>query len=338
MYDFRVPPGGLETSSVAVASPTWAENAERVLATCSELDAAGVDGLWLTEHHFTEDGYLPSLLPMAAALAMRTRQASIGTSVLLAPLHQPLALAESSAVVDNLSGGRLRLGLGLGYRSEELEAFGVDRRERGARLDELIEILRQSWSTGPLDFRGRHHTYQGFDVQPKPVQSPVPIWLAARGPVAVRRCGRVADGVILAGGPELPGLVRQAAAEHGRDPDSIVIACLRSLVVPEYLSAIELTAVRAALHWRSERYQRWYADAGDLPQDREFSSAGTATWEGAVRTLEDELEQLAGLTEQGYDYVIYHGTAPGIDPAIYARQWHALLSATDVSGAAVVSR
>jgi probable F420-dependent oxidoreductase len=318
MYDFRLPPRG---------PVSWAENAERILATCTELDEAGVDGLWLTEHHFTDDGYLPALMPMAAALAMRTRCATIGTSVLLAPLHDPLALAESAAVVDNLSGGRLRLGLGLGYRAEEFDAFGVDRRQRGARLDDLIEILRQSWSPGPLNVDGRHYSIHGVDVQPKPVQQPIPLWLAARSEVAVRRCGRVADGVILAGGPDLPALVRAEAAAHGRDPASITVACLRSLVVEECLSAAELAEVAAALRWRSDRYQRWYGAAADLPSDRAFTSAGTATRDAAVRSLATELDELEELNEQGYDYVIYHGTAPGIDPAIYARQWRAMLGA-----------
>lgn len=317
MYDFRQP---------ASDSVTWAQNACRVLDSCAELDESGVDGVWLTEHHFTEDGYLPALMPMAAALAGRTRRAAIGTSVLLAPLHHPVALAEAAAVVDNLSGGRLVLGLGLGYRAEEFAAFGVDKRQRGARLDDTIDILRGSWSTGPLDYSGRHFTLSGVDVQPKPAQAHLPLWLAARGEVSARRAGRVADGVILAGDPGLPELIRAAAAANGRDPGSVTVACLRSLVVEECFSEAELAEVEGALLWRSERYERWYSAAGDLPQDRSFTSAGTATRD-AVRSLRSELSQLGDLAAQGYDYVIYHGTAPGIDPSIYLRQWRALLAA-----------
>jgi alkanesulfonate monooxygenase SsuD/methylene tetrahydromethanopterin reductase-like flavin-dependent oxidoreductase (luciferase family) len=110
--DFRNPPGStISFSELYRGSLAQVEAAERL----------GFDSIWLTEHHFTDDGYLPALMPAAAAIAARTTRVTIGTFVLLAPFWHPLKLAEDAAFVDVLSGGRLRLGIGLGYRAEEFE-------------------------------------------------------------------------------------------------------------------------------------------------------------------------------------------------------------------------
>src|ERR1700730_5097325 len=93
----------------------------------------GFDEVWLSEHHFAEDGTCPALLPVCAAIASRTRRIRVGTKVMLLPFHNPLRLAEDAAVVDVLSGGRLDLGLAAGYRLAEFEGFGISRSERAAR-------------------------------------------------------------------------------------------------------------------------------------------------------------------------------------------------------------
>src|SRR4051794_12982260 len=127
----------------------------------------GFDSVWLSEHHFVDDGYMPSLLPVAAAIGARTERVEIGTALLLAPLHDPVRLAEDAATVDLLCGGRLVLGLGLGWREEEFEGLRIPLSSRRRRLEDSIAILRQAWSDGPVT--GTPGTaYPGMAVTPKP--------------------------------------------------------------------------------------------------------------------------------------------------------------------------
>jgi alkanesulfonate monooxygenase SsuD/methylene tetrahydromethanopterin reductase-like flavin-dependent oxidoreductase (luciferase family) len=112
----------------------------------------GYDTVWLTEHHFVEDGYASSLLPIAAAIAARTHKIRIGTFVLLLPLHDVLRVAEDAATVDIISNGRFDLGVGQGYRVDEFTGFQIPRRERGPRLEEGAEVIRRAWTKKKWSF------------------------------------------------------------------------------------------------------------------------------------------------------------------------------------------
>lgn len=167
-----------------------AELYDQVVERCTVAEEAGFDSVWVSEHHFLDDGYMPSLLVVAAAIARETTRVEIGTGVLLAPLHDPLRVAEDAATVDLLSGGRLILGLGAGWREEEFDVFGVDLGERAARMRETVRVLRGAWGPGTFSYRGHE-----VAVTPKPPR-PIPIWLGGFAPAAVRRAGRIADGFL----------------------------------------------------------------------------------------------------------------------------------------------
>jgi len=202
-------------------------------------EQVGFDSVWLSEHHFLDDGYMPSLLVTAAAVAQATERIGIGTGVLLAPLHDPIRLAEDAATVDLISGGRLILGLGAGWREEEFELFGVGLSERPARIRETVAILRAAWSDDAITFEGRHYRYDRAFVTPKPTR-PIPIWLGAFAPAAIKRAGRIADGFLgsSSGTSGIEGFdqARQVALEGlaaaGRDPATFTFA----LHVPVYCS------------------------------------------------------------------------------------------------------
>src|SRR5215469_14771018 len=141
---------------------------------CVEAEDLGFDTIWLTEHHFVEDGYSPSMLPIAAAIAARTKRIRIGTFVLLMPLHHPLHVAEDAATIDVLSNGRLDLGLGQGYVPREFAGFNVPRDERSRRLREGVEIVRRAFTEEQFTFEGKCYTVRDVSLYPKPVQQPHP--------------------------------------------------------------------------------------------------------------------------------------------------------------------
>jgi alkanesulfonate monooxygenase SsuD/methylene tetrahydromethanopterin reductase-like flavin-dependent oxidoreductase (luciferase family) len=181
-------------------------------------EEAGFDSFWVTEHHGLPDGYLPSPLTLLAALAPATRRIELGTGVLLAPLHHPLRIAEDAAVVDQLSGGRLILGLGIGYAAHEYRSFGVDPATRGSRLAALVGALRGAWTGEP--FSCAELDLDDVRVTPAPAHA-IPIWLGGYAASAVRRAGRIADGHLVGRGQ--PHIIRDAsghlaAVRNPQDP------------------------------------------------------------------------------------------------------------------------
>jgi alkanesulfonate monooxygenase SsuD/methylene tetrahydromethanopterin reductase-like flavin-dependent oxidoreductase (luciferase family) len=145
----------------------------RALSAARRTEELGYDAVWLSEHHFVEGGYCPSLLPLAAAMLAQTSRLRVGTYVLLLLLHHPIRVAEDVAVLDVLSGGRSDCGVGMGYRIEEYAGLGVDARTRVSRMDECSDLLVRAWTERNWSHRGHHFSLCGVDVQPRPVQQPV---------------------------------------------------------------------------------------------------------------------------------------------------------------------
>ena len=159
---------------------------------CEWADERGALFIGLSEHHGSDDGYLPSPLPLAAAVAARTRNAAITIGALVAPFHDPIRLAEDVAVVDLISGGRLSIILGAGYVPSEFEMFGVPMSERPRRVTEAVEALRGAWTGEPFEHRGRTVT-----VRPTPTNPGGPLlMLGGTSEGAARRAARLADGFV----------------------------------------------------------------------------------------------------------------------------------------------
>ncbi len=166
----------------------------QALELAEQAEQGGLDSVWVSEHHFVDDGYLPSLLPLSAAIAARTRNVRIGTGLLLAPLHDPLRLAEDAAVTDLISGGRLTLGVGLGWREEEFAGLGVPLAQRVPRLVASLDTMRRAWR-GDLVAGGQGRP--AVPVRPRPAQpGGPPLWIGAMSEPAIRRAGRLADGLM----------------------------------------------------------------------------------------------------------------------------------------------
>ncbi len=167
----------------------WSEFYGYELDQTTRAEKLGVDGIWVTEHHFTY-GYTPSPLTFLSAVAARTTSVRLGTAVLLPDLYHPLRLAEDVATVDILSKGRVELGVGLGSVSQEFENFNVDPKRRVSMLREVLDILRLAWTGEEFSYRGQHFDLGPVTVIPRPVQQPHPPILG--GAISIAGAQRVA--------------------------------------------------------------------------------------------------------------------------------------------------
>ena len=210
-YDLRAPD---------FAAASMADRYRACLEQCSFGDANGIGMAVISEHHGVEDGYLPSPLVLAAAIASRTTKMSISISALLVPLHDPLRLAEDIAVLDLLSGGRVVIIAGLGYRHEEFEMFGIDKARRGRRLDENLTVMKQAWTGEPFEYAGRT-----VRVTPRPMTQPHPMVLVGGSTeVAAKRAARHRLPFMPAiGDPALADLYRAACAAEGFEHPLVVL-------------------------------------------------------------------------------------------------------------------
>lgn len=258
----------------------WHQPADRLYHQTLELavhaEELGYDDVWTSEHHFVEDGYLPSLLAASAAIAARTSRVRIGTNVLLLPLHDPVRVAEEAATVDLISGGRLDLGVAVGYRQREFAAQGIPYADRGRRTDEAVELLLACWRDEEVNHRGKYFRLEGVRVAPRPVQDPMPLLIAGMSVRAAVRAGRFGSGLL---GPELLSssiadetavsdalaafLTGWRAREGDRPPDIALGPGFGFISEDPDRDAAE---VLPHLIYRRELYVRWFGEAGASSQ------------------------------------------------------------------------
>lgn len=150
------------------------------------MDKGGYDAVWLAEHHFSTYSVCPSVHIMGMHVADRTENIRIGTGVSLAAFYHPLRLAEEVALLDNLSGGRVNWGAGRGFDRTEMENFDVPIEESYDRFRENVDIVLKAWADGAMSHHGQYHTFDNVEVLPKPLQEPMPVWMAGSGDEAVQ--------------------------------------------------------------------------------------------------------------------------------------------------------
>lgn len=197
-YDMRAPAIGAPASSLYPAA----------VEQCAFGDRVGFDTVYLAEHHGAEDGYCPAPIVLASAIASRTSRMTMHFSALVAVLHHPLQLAEDLAVLDLISGGRVEVTLGIGYRQHEYDMFDVKRSRRVPILEEIIGVLDQAWTGEPFEFRGSTVT-----IRPTPVQKPrPPLYIGGSTEASALRAARLGDNYL----PATPELWALYAAECRR--------------------------------------------------------------------------------------------------------------------------
>ena len=211
----------------------WRRLYEDCIAYAREADRLGFDYVVVPEHHSVQLGYDPTPFLTLTAIARETKNIGLATQPLLLPLYHPVHVAEQLAAVDVLSGGRALLGVGVGWREGDFDAFGVPHRERGARLEEALTILLGALRERDFGFEGRFHQVRGVDVTPRPIQQPhPPVFLAVRSRAGVRRAARFGLGVnILRYEAIVDGVYRaycEEAERAGADPASLEVTLVRN--------------------------------------------------------------------------------------------------------------
>ncbi|HEY8598133.1 MAG TPA: LLM class F420-dependent oxidoreductase [Thermomicrobiales bacterium] len=228
-----------------------------IIAAARRAEELGYDSLWVTErllyplaprtpYPAAHDGVLPEAyryildpLGTLTLAAAHTERIALGTSVLDIPYHNPVILARSLATIDIISGGRLRVGLGVGWSVDEFEAAGASMAARGRRADEFLGVLKAVWGDDPVEFNGEFYQVAPSIIGAKPVQRPhPPLYLAAYAPTALQRAATLADGWNPAGIP-VEGMAQMSAALHamardaGRDPDDLAVVVRANLYLTD---------------------------------------------------------------------------------------------------------
>ena len=310
-YDFRNPPGS------PIPTP---ELYGRILDQIAWLDELGYDQVWFTEHHFTDDGYLPAFVPVAGAVAARTRRLRISTDITLLPFSNPLRLAEDLAVLDNLSNGRIEVGVGMGYTRFEFRGFGIPRSRRVSLTEEGVEVLQRAFAGGRFSYSGRRYTFDDVRVTPEPVQpGGPPIWMAAMGRPGAERAARYGLNLLPQGAPaQVLEPWREAMTAAGHDPDTRRVGIIRPWLITDDRDR-DWPPIREAERYKARIYNQWITESGD---DTSLELTGGTesipqTWaigdEDAVTTQLGDFIEHYGLTD-----VVTWGAPPGIGPEALA--------------------
>lgn len=307
-FDFRNPP---------FAEVTTADRYAAALDMAQWADRLGAMVISVSEHHGSDDGYLPSPVTMLAAMSARTSTTRMMIAALIAPFHDPIRLAEDLAVLDNLSGGRVDLVLAAGYVPSEFDMFGVPAGERGARLVETIETLRSAFTGEPFDYRGRRVV-----VTPKPSSPTGPaLLLGGSSEAAARRAARIGDG-FLPTSPQCWDFYRQELATLGKSdpgecpvPDSVTVVALANDVERawEQLGPYFLHETNA--------YGAWSVESGLESPYRTMADVDEVRSSGNYRIITPD-EFVAEMRSSVLPFQMFHPMCGGIPPDLAWESLH----------------
>ena len=306
VYDFRnTPESGMDMPGLYAA----------ILDQIVALDGLGLDLVWFTEHHFLDDGYLPSWVPMAGAIAARTKRVRISSDVCLLPFNHPVRLAEDLAVLDNISNGRIEIGVGMGYAPHEFRGFGLPVSRRVSLTDEGIEVLRHCFTGEKFSFHGKRYDFDDVTIRPRYAQpGGPPLWIAAMSEAGAQRAARF-DGNFLPQGARSMVLDpwRATLKASGRDPDAYRVGIIRSCLVTDDAER-DWPAVRAAERYRGQVYRSFNKDegAGGVSGNTREASIPQTWVVGNVDHCARELS--AFVREYGITDLVTWAVPPGMRP------------------------
>ena len=278
-YDFRNPSG-------RSFEDFYAETLDQIVW----AEELGYGSVWLTEHHFVDDGYTPSPLVIGGALLARTTRLHMSTSLMLLPLHDPIRLAEDAATLSILSRGRFDLGMGLGYRAVEFEAFHRKVSHRPSLMEEGVELIRRAWAGESLEFEGKRFQLPDVRVAPVPEHTPK-LLIGGMSAPSIDRAARLGDGFLSTQNAHQPEYL-EALARHGKDVANAAIHAGQWVIIDE---DPERTWARIGDHalYQLNEYITWgaFGPPDQVPRfpDRDaiVAGGGFQLWDGptAVREL-----------------------------------------------------
>ena len=311
VYDFRNPPeSGLRTPDLYAA----------IMEQVAWLDGLGLNLVWFTEHHFVADGYLPSWIPVASAMAARTRHVRFSCEVCLLPFNHPIRLAEDLAVLDNLSNGRVEIGVGMGYAAHEFRGFGFPVSRRLSLTDEGLAVLRHAFTGERFSFQCKRYDFQDVKITPGYVQpGGPPLWVAALAEAGAQRAARF-DTHLLPQGPRGQTLDpwRTALRASGRDPDDYRVGIIKSCLVTDDRDR-DWPAVREAERRRMAVYQQFRAESGGHGGVAGITEGARIPQTWVVGDVAHCVSELAAfIREYGLTDIVTWAVPPGMRPEAMA--------------------
>jgi alkanesulfonate monooxygenase SsuD/methylene tetrahydromethanopterin reductase-like flavin-dependent oxidoreductase (luciferase family) len=285
----------------------------------------GFDCVWASEHHFSPDAWSPAPFPFLAAVAARTERVRLGTYVLLLPLHNPLRIAEDVAVLDNISGGRVDLGVGVGSSPAEFRTFGVPIEGRLGRTFEALRIIERCFAGEAFSHEGKYYTFPDVHMTTTPVQRPgPPILVAAMGEQSVAWTARRGYGMA-AGAGRGHDQYLAALRQHGHDPATRIVASIpirvhlaetRDEAWDDAEAGLHQVLYFYRTHGNPEAGSRGAGPLGALPPVGEFRDVPGIGHGGApfaVGTPDDALKMLEAYRGLGLTHLSLNLHQPGQD-------------------------
>ncbi len=225
----------------------------------------GFDSVWLEEHHGVKNHYWPSPIVALAGYATRTSKMLLGTDIIVLPFYHPVRVAEDSAMLDVMCGGRFILGAAIGYRPDEFALYDTPLEMRGARFNEAIQLMRRLWAEDSVTFNGRYYRVTDARIEPKPLASPhLPLWFGGWGELSIRRTAELADAWLPGPTAKLEKLLDAQAAYRrelqvlGKDPATQPSPLTREVIIADTTAqARELAEKHLLVNYRDEYGGGW---------------------------------------------------------------------------------